>query len=182
MGSHFLPQGIFLPREWTQVSCISCTGRQILYYWATRGAWWLIYFPDNDWSSSFTCMCSEYSQQPWPFLYPLCLQSVTFLIGFEMINSQGHAYHTNYYKYSKLGKGRESKYGRLRSRNSYCERLSNVLQFGVCQLAFPGKDKWDDHLVSHSKPWTNCHRAAVSFLSAVNCPGNSWNRPPPEMS
>ena len=49
-------------------------------------------------------------------------------------------------------KEEKAKMADLRPRNSYCERLSNVLQFGVCQLAFPGKDKWDDHLVSHSKP------------------------------
>ena len=35
VGCHFLLQGIFLTREWTQVSCISFIGRQILYHWAT---------------------------------------------------------------------------------------------------------------------------------------------------
>ena len=69
---HFLPQGIFWPRDWTQVSCISCTGGQILYHW-TWEAWWLVDFPNNDWGSRFACTCSEYSQQPWPILYPLCL-------------------------------------------------------------------------------------------------------------
>ena len=31
MGCHFLLQGIFLTQDWTQVSCISCIGRWILY-------------------------------------------------------------------------------------------------------------------------------------------------------
>ena len=46
-------------------------------------------------------------------LVPIIFVGVTFLLGSEMINSQGHAYHTSYYKYSKLWKGRESKCGRL---------------------------------------------------------------------
>ena len=29
-------KGSFWPRDWTIVSCVSCIGRQILYYWATR--------------------------------------------------------------------------------------------------------------------------------------------------
>ena len=32
-GCHFLLQGIFLPRDWTRLSCISCIGRRILYHW-----------------------------------------------------------------------------------------------------------------------------------------------------
>ena len=35
VGCRFLLQGIFRPRDWTHVSYISCTGRQILYRWAT---------------------------------------------------------------------------------------------------------------------------------------------------
>ena len=31
-------RGTSWPRDWTQVSCISCIGRQILYHWATRKA------------------------------------------------------------------------------------------------------------------------------------------------
>ena len=31
-------RGSFWPRDWTHTSCISCTGRQILYHWATREA------------------------------------------------------------------------------------------------------------------------------------------------
>ena len=31
-------RGTCRPRDWTQVSCISCIGRQILYHWATRRA------------------------------------------------------------------------------------------------------------------------------------------------
>ena len=31
-GYHFLLQGIFLPRDWTRFSCISCIGRWILYH------------------------------------------------------------------------------------------------------------------------------------------------------
>ena len=34
-GCHFLLQGSYQPRDGTHVSCISCTGRQILYHWAT---------------------------------------------------------------------------------------------------------------------------------------------------
>ena len=30
-------------RDWTHVSCISCTGRQVLYHWATGEAWTLGY-------------------------------------------------------------------------------------------------------------------------------------------
>ena len=32
VGCHFLFQGIFPPRDWTQISCTSCTGRWILYH------------------------------------------------------------------------------------------------------------------------------------------------------
>ena len=38
VGCHFFLQGNFWPRNWNQVSCISCIGRQILYHWATREA------------------------------------------------------------------------------------------------------------------------------------------------
>ena len=34
-GLHFVLQGIFLVKDQTQISCISCTGRQILYHWTT---------------------------------------------------------------------------------------------------------------------------------------------------
>ena len=34
-GCHFLLLGIFWPRDQTQVSCVSCIGRQIVYHWAT---------------------------------------------------------------------------------------------------------------------------------------------------
>ena len=40
----------------------------------------------------------------------------------------------------------------LRPRNSCCDRLSNILQLGVSQLAFPSEDRWGDHLVSLRKP------------------------------
>ena len=33
----FHPRVSSWPRDWTHVSCISCTGRQILYHWATWG-------------------------------------------------------------------------------------------------------------------------------------------------
>ena len=35
VGCHVPLQGIFLTRDWTHVFCVSCTGRQILYHWAT---------------------------------------------------------------------------------------------------------------------------------------------------
>ena len=35
MGCHFLLQGIFPTRDWTQVSCISCIGKWILYLCTT---------------------------------------------------------------------------------------------------------------------------------------------------
>ena len=35
VGSHLLFQEIFLPRDRTHISCVSCVGRQILYYRAT---------------------------------------------------------------------------------------------------------------------------------------------------
>ena len=35
VGCHFFLQGIFPPRDWTHVSCVSCIGRQALYNWAT---------------------------------------------------------------------------------------------------------------------------------------------------
>ena len=35
---HFLLQGIFRPRDWTCVSCISCIARWILYHTTTWGA------------------------------------------------------------------------------------------------------------------------------------------------
>ena len=38
VGSHFLLQGIFPTQGSNQVSCVSCTGRQILHHWATREA------------------------------------------------------------------------------------------------------------------------------------------------
>ena len=38
VGCCFLLQGIFPTQDWTHVSCIACTGRQILYRWATREA------------------------------------------------------------------------------------------------------------------------------------------------
>ena len=31
-------RGTSQPRDWTQVSCASCTGRRVLYHWATREA------------------------------------------------------------------------------------------------------------------------------------------------
>ena len=34
-GCHFLLQVSSCPRDWTWVSCVSCIGRQILYYCAT---------------------------------------------------------------------------------------------------------------------------------------------------
>ena len=33
VGCHSAFQGIFLSRDWTHISCISCTGRLILYHW-----------------------------------------------------------------------------------------------------------------------------------------------------
>ena len=35
VGCHLLLQGIFLSRDWTWVSRVSCIGRQILHHWAT---------------------------------------------------------------------------------------------------------------------------------------------------
>ena len=35
VGCHFLFQGSSQPRDWTRFSCISCTGRQIVYHRAT---------------------------------------------------------------------------------------------------------------------------------------------------
>ena len=32
-------RGSFQPKHWILISCISCVGRQILYYWATREAY-----------------------------------------------------------------------------------------------------------------------------------------------
>ena len=43
MGCHFLLQKITPPRDWTGVSCVSCTGRQILYYSTTWKAY--VYIP-----------------------------------------------------------------------------------------------------------------------------------------
>ena len=37
-GCHLLFQGISPPRDWTYVSCISSTGRWVLYHWVTREA------------------------------------------------------------------------------------------------------------------------------------------------
>ena len=37
MGCHFILRGSSRPRDLTQVSCISCTGRQILYHCTTWG-------------------------------------------------------------------------------------------------------------------------------------------------
>ena len=34
-GCHFVLQGIFLARDWTHVSCVSCIGRRILYHYTT---------------------------------------------------------------------------------------------------------------------------------------------------
>ena len=42
VGCHFLLQGSSQPRDQTLVSCVSCTGRQILYPWAT---WEVLSFP-----------------------------------------------------------------------------------------------------------------------------------------
>ena len=45
VGCHFLLKGIFQPRERICVSCFSCIGRWILYYWATwRSLIYLIVF------------------------------------------------------------------------------------------------------------------------------------------
>ena len=35
VGCHILLQGSSRPRDETPISCVSCTGRQILYHWAT---------------------------------------------------------------------------------------------------------------------------------------------------
>ena len=34
-GCHFVLQGIFLTRDWTHISCVSCIGRWILYHYTT---------------------------------------------------------------------------------------------------------------------------------------------------
>ena len=38
LGCHFLLQESSQPRDWTCISCVSCTGRQILYHCTTREA------------------------------------------------------------------------------------------------------------------------------------------------
>ena len=38
MGYHSLLQGIFPPRDWIRVSCVSCIGRRPLYHCTTREA------------------------------------------------------------------------------------------------------------------------------------------------
>ena len=37
-GCHFLLKGSSQPRDWTCVSCLSCTGRQILYHLSHQGS------------------------------------------------------------------------------------------------------------------------------------------------
>ena len=44
MGCHFFLQGIFPPRDWTHVSCISCTGRQGLYQLSHQGSPLFIFY------------------------------------------------------------------------------------------------------------------------------------------
>ena len=44
MGYHFFLQGIFPPRDWTHVSCISCTGRQGLYQLSHQGSPLFIFY------------------------------------------------------------------------------------------------------------------------------------------
>ena len=39
MDCHFLHQEIVQPSDQTQVSCISCTGRRILYHWQRKVKW-----------------------------------------------------------------------------------------------------------------------------------------------
>ena len=46
-------EDLFLPRDWTRVSCVSCIGRQILYHWAT---WEVPYWYESEREVAQSCL------------------------------------------------------------------------------------------------------------------------------